>query len=164
MSSNEWALVSPMSVVFSVIFDGIGKKAHIWDEIARAKGARPEWDYYISRYRQQRAMSVQWKIIVKCPHCSAVKVFVWIKIWYSLAKRNVIYTILNSENVNEVSQVTLGVPHGSLGHQKEIANLILGKLALETWLMWRKFDVNCRLSIDIVSIWTNIKWEISYHF
>ena len=48
-----------MSVVFSVIFDGIGKKAHIWDEIARAKGARPEWDYYISRYRQQRAMSVQ---------------------------------------------------------------------------------------------------------
>ena len=122
-----------MSVVFSVIFDGIGKKAHIWDEIARAKGARPEWDYYISRYRQQRAMSVQWKIIVKCPHCSAVKVFVWIKIWYSLAKRNVIYTILNSENVNEVSQVNLGVSHGSLGHQKEIANLILGKLALETW-------------------------------
>lgn len=43
----------------SFLINLIGNKAHIWDEIARAKGARPKWDYYTSRYCQQRTMSVQ---------------------------------------------------------------------------------------------------------
>lgn len=115
----------------SFLRNGIGKKAYIWDEIAeglRELGLngiitlRDIANKELCQFNEKLSQNV---LIVK-------QLRYLFELRFDIAKRNVIYTILNSENVNEVSQVSVGVPHGSLGHQKEIANLILGKLALET--------------------------------